>query len=249
MKKIFVDVEGISDIGTVKSVNEDRYVYKVADIGESTTAMFAVADGVGGLAYGDIASSIAISNINKWWENEYIKLYSDINQIKESLKELFNIINLEIREMSESKKAKMATTLSLMLIHKDEIIICHIGDSRIYRIRKNLLNTTIKQLTVDHSSDIKFEMDNVTYYRSVLTQCLGAKEDIECYIATEELHKRDKYILCSDGIYKTMTDNDIKKIIDDNVTPLDICCNLVNEVKNRGEKDNITIIGILVSER
>ena len=70
MSRLILDVYGISDVGIRKEVNEDSFVYKVANIDDSVAGLFAVADGVGGLSEGDRASQTCIRRINLWWESE-----------------------------------------------------------------------------------------------------------------------------------------------------------------------------------
>lgn len=248
MKKIVYDVEGISDVGTTKTINQDRYVYKVCDINGQITGLFAVADGVGGLSKGEVASAIAISSLNKWWDVKFRNIYSDKNEIELSLRKLFQKINLELIENGKVNDFKMGTTLSVMITTEKYGIICHIGDSRIYRIKKKMLVTSVEQLTKDHSKDIEYKKGDDTVIKSVLTQCLGIKESIECYTDIIELHKSDRYIVCSDGIYKQQDIKQIKEIVLASTHSIDICSNLINNAKSLGETDNITIVGIDIKE-
>lgn len=248
MKRIEYDVEGITDIGNSKKVNQDNYVYKVGEIEGEVTGIFAVADGVGGLKNGEIASAIAISMLNVWWDSEYRKVCDNKEYIGKSLEQLFNNINHKLIEEGEKLNDKMGTTLSVMVINKNEVIICHIGDSRIYRLRKKLLGYSLEKLTTDHSKEIRYEVNNEIVVKSFLTQCLGVKPTIVSDISFNEINNKDKYIVCSDGIYKEQNDKTIKDIIVDSSHAIDMCSELINNAKRLGETDNITVIGIEIKE-
>ena len=213
------------------------------------TGIFAVADGVGGLSNGEIASAIAISNLNKWWENEYQNVYNDKKLIVDSLSRVFGETNMQLIEEGKKNDKKMGTTLSVMVINKNQIITCHIGDSRIYRLRKKLIGHVIEQLTTDHSKDIRYQVGEELVVKTMLTQCLGVNVNIVCDTSIQEISKNDRYIVCSDGIYKEQSEKVIKSIMIDSVHAIDMCSELINNAKKLGETDNITVVGIEVKER
>lgn len=248
MKKLEFDVDGVSDIGTTKKVNQDKYVYKVYEINGEEAGVFAVADGVGGLESGEIASAMAVSGLLKWWESRFLEIYSDYQKIEKSLKVCFEEINKEIMVMSDKTGKKMGTTFTVMIVYKNKAIICHIGDSRIYRYKSKMVSSSIDIITKDHSKDIECQVDNMIIKRPMLTQCLGVNSKIECDTKCIDIHKRDKYIICSDGIYKTQDEKTIKKIISEQAKTMDVCCELINNAKRMGETDNITVISIEIKE-
>ena len=248
MKKIEYDVQGISDVGICKSINQDKYVYRVYDINGESAGLFAVADGVGGLENGEVASAMAISNVIKWYENEFKDIYFDINLIAASLENIFDRINSEISDYGKNNNKKMGTTLTVMVMYRYKTVICHIGDSRIYRLRHRGLGRNIEILTDDHSKMIGCQVDNEVVMRSMLTQCLGVDSHIKCDLKVLNLHKKDRYIICSDGIYKTQSNSEIKKIMSEQICSIDICSELINNAKRKGETDNITVIGIEIKE-
>lgn len=249
MKRIEYDVEGITDIGSCKKVNQDNYVYKVGEIDGEITGMFAVADGVGGLKNGEIASAIAVSMLNIWWDDEYRKIYHSKEMIKESLEHLFDSINMRLIEEGRKTDNKMGTTFSVMIINKKELITCHIGDSRIYRLRKKIIGYDLEKLTTDHSKEVRYQVEDEMVVKSFLTQCLGVNSMIVCDIVFSEISKKDKYIVCSDGIYKEQNDKIIKEIMLNAPHSIDMCSELINNAKRLGETDNITVIGIEIKEQ
>ena len=197
-----------------------------------------MADGVGGLDAGEVASAIAISNINKWWEQDFKSNIEEPNHIINSLISTLKRSNEEILQYSLLNCIRAATTLSVLLIYKNDYFIVHTGDSRIYKIASK-----IQCLTKDHCCYVDKLVNGIAYRKSVLTACLGAKEDLNYFCASGEISKNDIFMICSDGIYKTITDKEILKLIKKNKGDLKLSCEtLINEAKLRGETDNITSI-------
>jgi len=238
MRKLIIQAAGVTDLGSVKKVNQDSFLYKVADIGDSYVGIFAVADGVGGLDSGEVASAIAISNINNWWEQDFKNNIDKPNNIINSLILAFKRSNEEILQYSSQNRLRAATTLSVLLIYKNSYYIIHTGDSRIYKI-----SSKIQCLTKDHSCYVNRLVNGATYRKSVLTACLGAKEDLKYFCTSGKISKNNIFMVCSDGVYKTISDKDILKLIKKNKGDLKFSCeSLINEAKTRGERDNITLI-------
>jgi protein phosphatase len=229
---------GISDIGTVKQVNQDSFVYKIVEVGEAYAGLFAVADGVGGLEEGEVSSAIAISNLNKWWDYDFRNFYNDTDRLIPSLIECFTKGSKEIMDYARVKNIRTATTLSVLFIHKNSYYVVHIGDSRIYKITRK-----IERLTMDHCCLIDKTINGKLYKQSVLTECLGNKAEINYYCTSGEIKKGDIFMVCSDGIYKTIGENEILKMVRKQKSDLGQACQvIINEAKSRGETDNISLI-------
>ena len=247
MKKHELEVYGITDVGTVKKVNEDGFVYKVVDAGECYSGIFAIADGVGGLSKGEIASSIAISNINKWWENEFKTHYNDKDYLVHTLLENIKTTNNEISNYALANGIRMATTLTILFIYKDEGIIVNIGDSRVYCYSNGIFKSNLVQLTVDHSCVVQKEIDGKMVDKSFLTEWLGNKPIINYFTTIVPIHKGDIFILCSDGIYKTMKNSSLLSVIKAKKNNLQqLCSELINSVKLKKETDNISVITVRI---
>ncbi|MBU3215895.1 serine/threonine-protein phosphatase [Clostridium estertheticum] len=235
---------GISDKGIVKAVNQDSFVYKVVEVQDAHAGLFAVADGVGGLKDGEISSAIAISNFNKWWDCDFRNFYNDTGKLIPSLIESFTKCNEEIMSYSRLKNVRTATTLSVLFIHKNIYYIVHIGDSRIYKVTRK-----IERLTIDHSCLVDKTINGKIYKQSALTECLGNRAEINYYCATGKISKNDIFMVCSDGIYKTIGENEILEMVSKQKMDLEKACkSIINEVKDRGETDNITLILARISK-
>lgn len=248
MKKLNFEVFGMTDVGIEKEINQDSFVYKVVDVNDFCCGIFAVADGVGGLEKGEIASSIAISNINKWWENIFKNNYNNYEYLIKTLIQTIKEINQQIIILAESKAIKMATTLSVLFLYKDSYFIIHIGDSRIYKL-STTFGTKIVQLTEDHSQIIQKTYNGKLFQKSVLTQCLGNKTEVNHFCCTEKIKKNNYFLLCSDGIYKTLSNENIYQIFKNNVKDIkQVCSGLIENAKSNKEKDNISVIVIRITD-
>lgn len=227
---------GISDVGRVKQVNQDSLFYAVSDDGK--TGIFAVADGVGGLEFGEVASTKATEQIEKWWQ-KFISsdIEKDGEKIADSLSELIFAVNGDIYAFNEANQTKSATTLSLLLLYGNNYCIAHVGDSRIYACVRE--EKKIYQLTTDHSTDIIVERDGRKMIRSALTDGIGYKKSIKCDLSFGELNSAvNGFLVCSDGIYKKQSEQQLADILF--ADEVNACSNLIFAAKQAGESDNIT---------
>lgn len=229
---------GISDTGRVKQVNQDSLFYGISPNGDA--GIFAVADGVGGLQFGEVASAKATENIEKWWQEFLVSgIGSDSEKTVDSLSALIFKINGEIYSFNETNQTKSATTLSLIIIYGDSYYIAHVGDSRVYAFVDE--EKKIYQLTTDHSTDIVKERDGRKYIQSALTDGLGHRKSIKCDLSFGPLNDSvSAFLVCSDGIYKKQSDEVIAQIISAGAEEKQICENLIEGAKQAGESDNIT---------
>ncbi len=227
---------GITDVGRVKQINQDSLFYAVADDGES--GIFAVADGVGGLKFGEVASAKATEHIEKWWHcfnaPDFVR---DSESIADSLSELIFAINSDIYAFNEENQTQSATTLSLLLLYSGNYCIAHVGDSRIYACVRE--EKKIYQLTTDHSKDIVRERDGRKFIQSALTDGIGHKKSIKCDLSFGPLNSAvNGFFVCSDGVYKRQNEQQIAEILF--ADEVNACANLINGAKQAGESDNIT---------
>lgn len=240
MKKTVFKVGTVSDAGIKKDINEDEFVFKIVETKENSFGIFAVADGVGGLCEGKLASSFAISQLNKWWEDEFKANFEDKEYVVSSLIKCIKNTNTRLLEKNEQDSKKRATTISVLFIYKQEYFVVHIGDSRIYEI-----NRKITQLTKDHIAIVDQSAGSDMIRRSVLTQCIGVKGEILPFCSNGQIKKNSVFLVCSDGAYKKIPDEEILKTVKANKPHVqEMCKTLVNAAKERRESDNITVIAV-----
>lgn len=225
---------GLSDRGKVRSNNEDCYLLK--------GGLWAVADGMGGHAAGEVASSLAIRSLEKLPHN------SSCTEVFESLVDSFKQANRSIygRGKDTPEQKGMGTTLTVAALCEQEILIAHIGDSRAYVLR----NGALTQITSDHTlvADMlkqgQLEADKVagSAFRNILTKALGTDETVEPEITRYPMNDVQKLLLCTDGLYTSVDHKNIQDLLAAQDEPASICGHLVSEANAGGGRDNITVV-------
>ena len=135
-----------SDIGKAREMNQDAYY---ASQPSDTVGLYIVADGMGGYNGGEIASTIAVTATKNYIETNFAQIEPTKEKLQELVKNAIEYANMLVYEKSKEIQELdgMGTTIEVALVHNNRVYIGHIGDSRIYRIRKNF----IRKLTTDHS--------------------------------------------------------------------------------------------------
>lgn len=233
-------------VGLVRENNEDSLLVR-------EPYLFAVADGMGGYAAGEIASRSTI----KAFEAGTHKLRSnnDETDIEQTLLDAFNKANLHVYRMAEhnDKYSGMGTTMTaLYLANSSDAYCCHIGDSRLYLYRKGLL----KQITKDHTyvADLTLQ-GKITEeeafdhpQKNILLQALGVEENITADITHFTLEANDRLLLCSDGLSDMLRESEIAEIITD-FSLFKVADKLLEKSLSNGGKDNISFILIDLNDQ
>ena len=241
----------VSDIGLRRKRNDDAYtIYDTAStitVHNGRGLLFAVADGLGGHACGHIASRLACSGLNAFFDDSFSDCSPD--QIARRLAELIERIDLRIKEKAVADPAceDMATTLSAFAISEYWAVTGHVGDSRIYRLRKDCL----EQLTSDHTfvqemideGELTPESAANHPLRNVLTRALGTQEPLEKVDSgIVEVAPGDRFLLCSDGLYNMMSSETITAILKNPTDPKKSAQRLLQTALQNGGRDNVTVI-------
>lgn len=232
--------------------NEDNYGIKQQKISDRETILLAaIADGMGGMSQGELASQLAIKTVLEapiFFQNQTIEQY------QEWLENLF----VQANETVSNQLKDGGTTLSVIFAISQQLIISHVGDSRIYLLRQG----QIKQLSQDHSlvailvaSEQITEAESLEHpERNVLTKSIGTKRRLsDGYIQnlkqttpelSMQLEHEDIILLCSDGVWDLVPKNELAEIF----TPdqnLQKSVNLtINKVLERGASDNATLLAL-----
>lgn len=226
--------------GTVKSVNEDGYFASSVAADGKNYGIFAVCDGIGGLSRGELAAAIALSHIKDWWEKIFLSDRARLNACYSRLKEEIEGAAEEIEQKAGELGTKMGTTLSALLIYGDSYYTAHTGDSRIYMqsgSRRNLV-----RLTRDQCALVNIPYEGTAVQKSVLTDCLGASKSVNLLMSGSQIERKSTFLVCSDGVYKRIADNEIGAALSKGKPPQTICGHLIETAEKRGETDNITAI-------
>ena len=231
-----------SHIGKVRASNQDS--------GSVGRHLYVVADGMGGHAAGDVASAIAVQHL--------YALDHPYDSVEAAREELFRSILSAGEELTQAvvehpELTGMGTTVSAMIRVKSSMVIGHIGDSRIYRLRGGVL----EQITADHtfvqrlvdSGRITAEEAAVHPRRSVLMRVLGdvdADPDIDTHVI--DTQPGDKWLLCSDGLSGYVSERDIAETLLTVDDPELACHKLITQSLSEGAPDNVTVVIVRIDE-
>lgn len=251
MARARVIAAGETNVGMKRAHNEDNFSVDDDD------HLYVVADGMGGHASGEVASQMAIDTLREFfratgadpeatWPYKMDKARGyEENRLITSIK----LANLRIFEAAQRdpKLRGMGTTICGILIVDDGVLVAHVGDSRVYRVRDGKL----EQLTEDHSllnDYIKMkrlseeEIANFPH-KNVIVRALGMKESVKVDTVLDKPQPGDIYVLCSDGLCGPASDEEIREIV--HAESKDIkgaCTKLIERANGNGGPDNITVV-------
>lgn len=246
--------KSILGLSLKRLVNEDSYGIKRQEINQNNILLAGIADGMGGMAQGELASKLAIQTLVE------IPLNFDFNNQESQinwLTEMFNQANKNINQQVENG----GTTLSVILAINNQLMVSHVGDSRIYLIR----NSKIIQLSEDHSLvNMMLASGQITYEesldhpdRNVLTKSLGSKSILsQGYVQNLSknsdkisltLEDNDILILCSDGVWDLVSNEEFIELFSDENNLNLAVDKTIEKVLNKGASDNATILALKCS--
>ena len=227
----FISWGARSDVGLVREHNEDSFLLR--------TPLFAVCDGMGGHAAGEVASSIAVKVIGEEAPNtaDDVLLGAAIEAANQA------VIKAPQKGIG---KPGMGSTASAIFIEGNQMAVAHVGDSRIYLLHHG----TLVRITHDHSyveelvDSGQITADEARNHpsRSVVTRALGSDPEMYADHFTLEVSDGDRIILCSDGLSSMILDDEIESIAVSNITPQNAADSLVSAALTAGGADNITVI-------
>ena len=232
----------LTHVGMKRSANEDSHCALVGlNAPPGSDALLAVADGMGGHAAGEIASSITIADIkSKFNTGEHQTL--DAREFLKFLRRTLETANKNVLEAGQdNNKRGMGTTCTLAALRAGKLYYAHVGDSRAYLIRQGRM----RQITTDHSwvqesvdAGILTAQEARTHpNRNVITRAVGLDSEVKVDLGSHELKNGDLIVLCSDGLNSMISDAAIENIIH-SCSDNDLCQALVNSAKEAGGEDN-----------
>ncbi len=245
---------GATDVGRRRKSNEDSYFI------DDQLGFYVVADGMGGHAAGEVASSEAIDAITSLIFNERMliedfragKIDTDVG-----LRKIGRCIESSIQSAAylvhgmaqiDQQKTGMGTTISALLVVGNFGLTGQVGDSRVYYIRSN----QAVQLTEDHTlinwqlkeGLITQEQAAVAKHRNVVTRAVGSKDYVQVDVQSFPVHPGDQFMLCSDGLYEYLTPPEIAAILQHE--PEEATRHFIEVALSRGGKDNVTSIVVKI---
>ena len=221
-----------TDCGKVRTSNQDGYLL--------SEGLYAVADGMGGHRGGETASRIALETLEKALKGGQPNFARLLRGLEAA--------NRRVWETGRGNPALegMGTTLEVLWENGNQLLLGHVGDSRIYRLRSGHL----EQLTEDHSMVYEMikkglltpELARTHPYRNVITRALGTDARLEPDLSSEALLPGDRYLLCSDGLHGLVEEETLCRILQDARLPEYAAECLVEAALEAGGTDNVTAL-------
>jgi serine/threonine protein phosphatase PrpC len=236
----------------VRELNEDYFGTPETmgiplELVEQRGKLYAVADGMGGHAAGEVASQEAISTLFK----EYYA--SPSAEIMERMKEAIEAGNAEVHAQASLDRAKagMGTTLVAAVLQGDDLYVANVGDSRAYLVREQ----SIEQISRDHSwvneqvlAGIITEQEAREHlYRNIITRSLGTKPDVDIDFFQRKVQPGDVLVLCCDGLSNEVENDEMARIVSAS-SAQETAQKLIDLANQRGGPDNITTIVVRIGE-
>ncbi|MCM1272356.1 MAG: Stp1/IreP family PP2C-type Ser/Thr phosphatase [Clostridium sp.] len=231
---------GKTDTGNKRSNNQDSIFYSDKPIGMMPN-LYIVADGMGGHRAGDKASRMAIDITV-----DFIKDSTLENPIA-ILKRAIVFANNEIFKAAgnDPDLQGMGTTMVAAIALDGKLYVANIGDSRLYAI-----NSEIKQITMDHSlveelirnGELERKKGRNHPERNIITKAMGSKEEIVPDFFEVDIHKGERFLLCSDGLSNMVEDDEIRDIVVEHDDLKEMTQALIDRANYYGGSDNISVV-------
>ncbi|MBS4769962.1 Stp1/IreP family PP2C-type Ser/Thr phosphatase [Carnobacteriaceae bacterium zg-ZUI240] len=238
-----------TDIGKRRVNNEDAIQ---TAFNQHDQPLFILCDGVGGQQFGEVASGMCVNYLTTQWQQTE---RMTAQELKQWFEYHVNYINSDIHRKGQSFSdlKGMSTTLVCASIDDNQLVVSHVGDSRLYIYRYPYL----QQITKDHSL-VNFLVDKgeitpqealVHPMRHVITRSVGNESYVDIDFTQVTLKTHDIILLCSDGLSDMVSEEDIVKILNQGMTPYEQINNLIKCANTNGGRDNISVILAYVEQK
>ncbi len=240
----------LTDRGHVRAINEDCAAVVVPSdpaVLRGRGVLAIVADGMGGHEAGEIASGLAVTTVTE-------RFYTSSREPQQALVEAFLAANSAILERArrDRKMAGMGTTCTAAVVLNGLVYSGHVGDSRIYLIRGG----RAYRMTQDHSATMEMVNQGLITLaeanhheeRNVILRAMGTHDNLEVSTWREPFPLRpgDALMLCSDGLYETIDDDEFGRLCSASPTPERACAALMEVAASRDGTDNVTVAVVRV---
>ncbi len=236
-----IESGGLSVVGPVREDNQDSIHLADLEHPIGTGLLFAIADGMGGYAHGGLASALALESFAS------ILSQNGRSSIPKVLRSGVESANLQVYQKAQQLGAgRMGTTLTAAYVLGNILYLAHVGDSRAYLIRNNRATC----LSADHTTvgdmvrSKLLSPDKIRTHaqRSVLTKAIGIGLFVQPDISEHRLQEDDYLILCSDGVWSVIQDEDFARIISDASSIESISQRLVDLAIQNETDDNASVV-------
>lgn len=237
---------GLSDIGLVRENNEDAWA-EMDDL-----SFFALADGMGGHKAGEIASREALAHlltlVRKAFKGKRRGLEASVKALKQTIVQ----VNAHVYKYGKNDPLLkgMGTTLCCLYLHEEGAIIGHVGDSRLYRYRKEQM----EQLTQDHSlfrelvdlGQLSERQAQEFAYKNIITKAIGTEPLVEPSVLEVDVEPGDTFLLCSDGLSDLVLIQEMKEVLKQDKPVEELVQTFIQMAKDKGAHDNVTVVIVKV---
>jgi len=232
---------GASEPGGVRVLNEDAFLDR-PDVG-----LWVVADGMGGHEAGDLASALVVSTLSE------VPLSVNLSDAMYETNAALRRVNTQLLATARERQQSVIGSTVVILLARDNRFACiWAGDSRLYRLRQGVF----EQVNHDHSEvqnliDAgllqKTEAENHPS-ANVITRAIGAIENVELDVVQGTIYPGDRFLLCSDGLYRELAEGEISHSMQFDGQPNIIAASLMDRALKRKARDNVTVIAINFSD-
>jgi protein phosphatase len=247
---------GGSDPGREREENEDAFGLF------PRSRLFVVADGMGGRAGGAMAAKTAVDEVERFFREQHaaprspwpFPIDKGLSLGSNLLRVGMQVANQKIREVAATRPEyhRMGATVGAMAVGETQLVVAHVGDVRIYRLRTGGLT----RLTRDHSvlEEVRAARPEITDeelqaigHRNVVTRALGSRPEVEPTVSNHELARGDLYLICSDGLWGSVPDVDLANRMAATVDLDAGIQRLIDAANEAGGPDNITALLVRIS--
>lgn len=241
----------ISDAGLVRKTNEDGFICN------EPLRLFAVADGMGGHSAGEVASRLAVEAVEGFIRRSHADVDLSwpygidpaMSFAGNRLRTAVHLANRRVFRASEScdDYSGMGTTLTAVLVENAKLVYGHVGDSRLYRWRAK----EFTQITKDDSwvatilaNEPTMKPSDLAHHpmRHVLTNVIGAREQVDVQMAELDLTSGVRFLICSDGLHGMVEEETLARLVGADEPLATIGSQLVQAAKDGGGHDNVTAV-------
>jgi protein phosphatase len=223
-----------TDVGLVRNNNQDAYL--------AANPLYAVADGMGGAAAGEVASATAIEAL----ENGFSRSGAPSPDLLIQAAQAANRAVWDQAETNPEMRGMGTTLVAIALVEGPQLAVINIGDSRLYVLHEG----DLRQITSDHNlvaemvAEGRITPEEAEYHprRNIMTRALGVEPEVPVDLFLEEAVPGDRYLLCSDGLPREVSDELIASFLRRLADPREAARELVEEAKRKGGNDNITVV-------
>lgn len=253
MQAVQLSIVSRSDVGRVRQNNEDSFAVTDLETGSRLDSpaklevgdrgvLMVVSDGMGGHAAGEVASALVVDSLRKSLSDPAL----DHSSMQRIIDTAVRRANADVWQAArDSRKQGMGATLTAVLVHGAEAYVATVGDSRAYLLRSGGLRQITKdqsfvQMLIDAGALTPEEAEN-SPQKNMILQAMGLEKNVEVSIGRLQLRRGDRLLLCSDGIYNKIKDNELRAFLaGPNLEQS--CSRMVDLTNERGGEDNLTAV-------